>query len=758
MLKKNNKIIRFFVITAFVFAFLTFGATSASASSEMVSTEAELRMAISDPAIDTIVIPADITIYIESTIEIARPLTLTGGGTLAVRQDGVRVPAPVGPTHPAVGQLVAYLDTSAWPGQTGAMIRIVSGDVRVSNITLIGLATTSPSNSPAGFRHVSGIYVRNAGSLLVTLENLTINNMNHGYPDGWQDQMGGFGILTRGSNVLISNNEITRFNNIGISKVGGDARIESNTIIGMNDNNALRAKSGMQIWSAAGAATIVDNRIENLRFDGPEPADGILIIDGEVLVERNIFEYMDAAVLTTGAWGTPVVTMQYNIFNDVSARDTDMFVRVEGGGSGNVWGSAGTPANVTNYDAMWADRITFLFGGGIYNGALVSTPASGLGATAAARKIAQWENFDTYPLPETPNAPALHADVVTFYYPEGHMPRPIAPNAMLSLRLPHIYGTRNSDDRLRAMGGLIIWAGADGYIRGLLGEFPTATLAGYEIVGWRDWPYDATAPVAALPNPLLVAAPRTLVPIVEPREQATLWRESYLIGYPDGMIHPQDNITRAEMATIFFRLITDGTREEYWIQTNPFHDVILEYWFNNAISSTTNIGLFDGVGNSSFAPNQNITRGELAAVLVRFMGLDSIGPFSAGGDHFNDIANHWARDYINIAAREGWMQGDAGLGGAFHPDSALTRAETAAVINRLFGRLQETTADLLPNMIRWPDNMDTNAWYYFYMQSATNSYAFEWRTAVYEDWLAIRQARPWAVLERPDSRPGDILR
>lgn len=242
----------------------------------------------------------------------------------------------------------------------------------------------------------------------------------------------------------------------------------------------------------------------------------------------------------------------------------------------------------------------------------------------------------------------------------------------------------------------------------------------------------------------------------------TPWRQAYLIGiagegYPRP-IRPQGNINRAEVATIFFRLITDEARSEYWMQENPFSDVSLEQWFNNAISTTTNMGLFDGIGDDLFAPNQAITRAELAVVLVRFMERDTIGQFAIGEDFFSDISQHWARRYINVAAEMGWILGPDGLGGPFNPHDSITRAETAAMINRLFGRLPENTGDLLAGMNVWPDNQDVNAWYYLYIQSATNSYDYERKAdGIHERWTALRQARDWSVLERPNSQPQDIL-
>ena len=255
--------------------------------------------------------------------------------------------------------------------------------------------------------------------------------------------------------------------------------------------------------------------------------------------------------------------------------------------------------------------------------------------------------------------------------------------------------------------------------------------------------------------------PITRPPVEQPPTEApaesVLVRHLYLIGYEDGLIRPRGNITRAEVATIFFRLISDSDRAHYWMQENPFDDVVLDDWFNNAVSTTVNMGIFQGVSADRFEPHRNITRGELAAVMTRFF-VNGGGQAASGSDNqFNDIAGHWARGYINTAAVNGWVRGHEGLGGSFNPNQAITRAEVAAMINRIFERLQERPEDLLANMIRWSDNMNESAWYYLYIQSASNSYTFVWKDGgIYELWRGLITPRDWTVLERPYSRPGDI--
>jgi len=232
---------------------------------------------------------------------------------------------------------------------------------------------------------------------------------------------------------------------------------------------------------------------------------------------------------------------------------------------------------------------------------------------------------------------------------------------------------------------------------------------------------------------------------------------AFLVGSA-GQVRPHSNITRAEIATIFFRLISDTERVSYWSQTNSFSDVTSNRWFNNAVSTTANMGIFEGIGGGMFAPDQAITRGDLAAVLVRFMNRN--GTVNLGvDDQFDDIAGHWARAYINEAARNGWVQGDTIGGvptGTFRPSEPITRAETAAMINRIFNRVPGSAEDLLPDMITWGDNANVNSWYFLYIQSATNSFTYT-REDGSMAWVTIRPARDWRVLERPDSTPDLIL-
>jgi len=192
---------------------------------------------------------------------------------------------------------------------------------------------------------------------------------------------------------------------------------------------------------------------------------------------------------------------------------------------------------------------------------------------------------------------------------------------------------------------------------------------------------------------------------------------AYLIGDDRGLIRPHDSITRAEVATIFFRLITDDFRADMWTQQNRFSDVEMNHWFNNAVSTMTNAGVLDGMPDGTFQPSRAITGAEFAAAISRFGDLNHTGQIM-----FPDIEGHWAAANINAAASAGWIVGLPN--GTFAPNQNITRAEVSAIINRILVRHPETADGLLPGMVIWSDNMDINAWFYLDIQEATNSNHF----------------------------------
>lgn len=214
---------------------------------------------------------------------------------------------------------------------------------------------------------------------------------------------------------------------------------------------------------------------------------------------------------------------------------------------------------------------------------------------------------------------------------------------------------------------------------------------------------------------------------------------NYVIGYTDGTIRPNNDISRAEVATIFFRLLTDEAREQYDKTTSSFSDIKDGAWCCRAVSTLTNMGIIKGYTDGTFQPNKSITRAELATIIARFAKLD------VNTKTFSDITGHWAQKSIELAAGNGWINGYED--GTFRPNNNITRAETFAMINRVLDRQTESVSDLLPTseMNMWSDNLNENAWYYKDVQEATNYHKCDRvGDSVYEKWTEKVPDIDWA--------------
>lgn len=211
---------------------------------------------------------------------------------------------------------------------------------------------------------------------------------------------------------------------------------------------------------------------------------------------------------------------------------------------------------------------------------------------------------------------------------------------------------------------------------------------------------------------------------------------AYVVGYKDGNVRPQGNITRAETAAIFFRLLKEEVRSENLSKHNDFADVTEDRWYNTAVSTMAGMNILKGRTANSFVPQAPITRAEFAAICARF---DS--GKAEENNSFTDISGHWAEKEIERAATLGWVSGYTD--GSFHPDAPITRAEAMTLINRVLCRMPETKADLLDSMTKWPDNQP-GAWYYLAVQEATNSHTYEQKDSKYETWTALTAEPDWS--------------
>lgn len=231
----------------------------------------------------------------------------------------------------------------------------------------------------------------------------------------------------------------------------------------------------------------------------------------------------------------------------------------------------------------------------------------------------------------------------------------------------------------------------------------------------------------------------------------------YIIGYPVDYytgqpttdqtkkpVRPEGKITRAEVATIYFRMLTDESRTKFWSQSSGYSDVKAGDWFNNAVSTLSNAGIIAGYEDGSFKPNGYITRAEFATIAARFFDVTYNGK-----DLFPDISGHWAKDYINQAANKGFVNGYED--GTFKPDRNITRAEAVTLVNRTLDRHPDKS-HFTKDMLVWPDNMDQTKWYYADMQEATNSHTYQMKEnsdkTKYENWTKTLPIRNWEALEK----------
>ena len=215
---------------------------------------------------------------------------------------------------------------------------------------------------------------------------------------------------------------------------------------------------------------------------------------------------------------------------------------------------------------------------------------------------------------------------------------------------------------------------------------------------------------------------------------------SYLIGYADGTVRPNGKITRAEVATIFFRLLDDDTRAKYWSSENNFSDVSADKWYNNAVSTLSRMGVIGGYADGTFRPDAPISRAEFAKIAVSFTQNNG----SAVYNYFTDVkTTDWFAPYVTAAKDAGLIEGYSD--GSFKPESKITRAEACAIVNRTLGRKPSKAHMKISDRIDWPD-VQTTDWFYEAIMEATNSHTYQMGKRV-ETWNDKLPQRDWAALE-----------
>ena len=221
-----------------------------------------------------------------------------------------------------------------------------------------------------------------------------------------------------------------------------------------------------------------------------------------------------------------------------------------------------------------------------------------------------------------------------------------------------------------------------------------------------------------------------------PDDLNTVDHFSYVVGYEDGTVMPQKQITRAEVATIFYRLLKAEVRDENTTDVSDFSDVKSSDWYGTTVATLAEMNILKGYEDGTFRPNAPITRAEFAAIATRF--FDETGATYEPGTFTDVTGSEWFAGAIMDAVNLGLIGGYED--GTVRPNNNITRAEACAIVNRTLGRVPDAD-HLLPEdeMKTWPDNPES-AWFYADMQEATNGHEYEWITEdgnKVENWIDL---------------------
>lgn len=201
---------------------------------------------------------------------------------------------------------------------------------------------------------------------------------------------------------------------------------------------------------------------------------------------------------------------------------------------------------------------------------------------------------------------------------------------------------------------------------------------------------------------------------------------AFLVGYAEGTFGPERNMTRAEVTTMFARLLTEQIEADK-TYSSTFNDVAKDCWAANYIGYMQQFGIVTGYTDGSFRPNAPVTRAEFAAIASRFEKL------TQGSKSFTDVPDtHWAVKYINFAATRGWVTGYAD--GTFKPEHSITRAEVAAVTCRLLERSADQTyiRSHIGELRTFADVTESH-WAYWYAMEAANGHDYT-KSGGSENW------------------------
>lgn len=203
---------------------------------------------------------------------------------------------------------------------------------------------------------------------------------------------------------------------------------------------------------------------------------------------------------------------------------------------------------------------------------------------------------------------------------------------------------------------------------------------------------------------------------------------AYIIGYPDSSFRPQSNITRAEMTTIFSRLL----EEKIILASNyksSFNDVLNDSWYSNYIGKLTQVGVISGYPDGTFKPDNKVTRAEFAAIASRFIVNKKTS------SNFSDVSNnYWASESIEYVKAEGWINGYPD--GSFRPENNITRAEVVNIVNLMLDRYADKVyVDTHLNSLYSYTDLPKNHWAYYPIMEASNGHIYHRLPNNEESWI-----------------------
>lgn len=268
-------------------------------------------------------------------------------------------------------------------------------------------------------------------------------------------------------------------------------------------------------------------------------------------------------------------------------------------------------------------------------------------------------------------------------------------------------------------------------------DLPTPVRDGYTFEGWY-WDLRLTEPVTGDVN-----VNKTTVSLYAKWSDnkdytpddtgVSNWLETedhrlFLVGYPDDTFRPERNMTRAEVAQMFYALLLD---QDVAI-TTTFSDVADEAWYATAVKTLASLGMMDGYPDGTFRPDAPITRAEFATVALAF----AYDPASASCSYTDVNANAWYYTYVAQATTYGWIGGYPD--GTFRPNNSITRAEVAVIVNNMLGRdaderYIDRNADELVHFV----DLSKNHWAYYTIMEATNSHDYT-KASAGETWKSVR--------------------